>query len=109
TWINGSRIDARTQARAGDRLGLGRDGAVLVVERAVVGGVDVARLVRQEDVETLHAGDPRAVGVVARVAVSPAATPAQGHLDEPTMEVQADEAPTSEAPTAAVPAVVAPR
>jgi len=84
TWLNGARVEGRAQARAGDRLGLGRDGAVLVVQRALVDGVDVSLAAREEDQRTMVAGDPRAAGVVARVDVSPAARLAA--RDAPTRE-----------------------
>jgi predicted component of type VI protein secretion system len=83
TWLNGVRVEARTQLHAGDRLGLGRDGAVLVVQRALVGGVDVSRLSREEDMKTMVAGDARAKGAVARVEVAAEALPALGAADEP--------------------------
>jgi predicted component of type VI protein secretion system len=83
TWVNGVRVADRMQIRAGDRLGLGRDGAVLVVERAIVGGVDVSRRAREEDMKTMVAGDARAAGVVARVEVAAEALPALGEADEP--------------------------
>jgi pSer/pThr/pTyr-binding forkhead associated (FHA) protein len=83
TWVNGVRVTDRLQVRAGDKLGLGRDGAVLVVERAIVGGVDVSRRAREEDMKTMVAGDVRAAGVVARVEVAAEALPALGVADEP--------------------------
>jgi pSer/pThr/pTyr-binding forkhead associated (FHA) protein len=82
TWLNGDRVENRMQVRAGDRVGLGRDGAVLVVRSAVVGVVDVARLPREEDMRTMVAGDARARGVVARVEVSPDALLSLGAADE---------------------------
>jgi pSer/pThr/pTyr-binding forkhead associated (FHA) protein len=84
TWLNGVRIEGRTQARAGDRIGLGREGAVLVVQRAIVDGVDVSRRPHEEDQKTMVAGDPRAAGKVARVEVAVDALPALGYADEPT-------------------------
>ncbi len=107
TWLNGTRVVGRAQARAGDKLGLGREGAVLVVRRAVVADVDVSRLPREEDMNTMVAGDPRARGAVARVEVAPEALPALGVGDEPTTRAadetrrarpQAPQAPTVEAP-----------
>lgn len=83
TWVNGVRVAERMQIRAGDKLGLGRDGAVLVVQRALVGGVDVSRQAREEDMKTMVAGDARAAGVVARVEVAAEALPALGVADEP--------------------------
>ena len=75
TWLNGVRISNRAQLRTGDRIGLGREGAVLVVKRALVAGVDVAKAVRQEDQQTMIAGDARAAGAVARIDVAPHAVP----------------------------------
>jgi pSer/pThr/pTyr-binding forkhead associated (FHA) protein len=82
TWLNGQRVDGRVQVRAGDKVGLGRDGAVLVVRRAVVGVIDVTRLPREEDMRTMVAGDARARGVVARAEVAPDALPSLGAADE---------------------------
>jgi pSer/pThr/pTyr-binding forkhead associated (FHA) protein len=90
TWLNGERVETRTRARAGDRIGLGREGAVLVVNRAVVGGVDVSRLPREEDQQTMVAGDPRAAGKVARVEVAPEALPSLGAPVEPTTRAAND-------------------
>jgi hypothetical protein len=100
TWLNGERIGGRVQVRAGDRVGLGRDGAVLLVRSAVVGVVDVARLPREEDMRTMVAGDARARGVVARVDVAPDALPSLGVADEPaTRQVRPGDAtaPTRQA------------
>lgn len=82
TWLNGERVDGRVQVRAGDKVGLGRDGAVLVVRRAVVGVIDVTRLPREEDMRTMVAGDARARGVVARAEVAPDALPSLDASDE---------------------------
>ena len=90
TWLNGVRVESRAQLRAGDRIGLGRDGAVLVVQRALVGGVDVSRLARDEDVKTMIAGDARAAGAVARVEVASEALPALGAADEPATRAVGD-------------------
>ncbi len=99
TWVNGVRVTDRMQIRAGDRLGLGRDGAVLVVERAIVGGVDVSRRAREEDMKTMVAGDARAAGVVARVDVASEALPALGAEDEPpTRDVGDRTRPIPDAP-----------
>ena len=92
TWLNGVRIDARTRARAGDRLGLGREGAVLVVQSALVLGVDVSRVVPEEEKKTMVAGDPRAAGVVAKIEVAPDARPA-ARPDAPTKEAGSDAIP----------------
>jgi predicted component of type VI protein secretion system len=100
TWVNGERVNGRLQVRTGDKVGLGRDGAVLVVRSAVVGVIDVARLPREEDMRTMVAGDARARGVIAQVDVSPDAMPSLGAADEPaTRQVPARDAtaPTRQA------------
>jgi pSer/pThr/pTyr-binding forkhead associated (FHA) protein len=99
TWLNGVRIEGRTQARAGDRIGLGREGAVLVVHRALVDGVDVSRRPREEDQKTMVAGDPRAEGKVAHIEVALDALPSLGYADEPPTRAVDDRmhAPTGEA------------
>jgi predicted component of type VI protein secretion system len=103
TWLNGVRVESRSQLRTGDRLGLGRDGAVLVVQRATVGGVDVSRRAREEDMNTMLAGDARAVGaVVAHVEVAAEALPALGAADEPPTRA-IGEAARADAPKPAPP------
>ena len=57
---------------------------MLTVQRALVGGVDVASGSREEDMKTMVAGDPRAKGAVARVEVDAEALPSLGEDDEPT-------------------------
>lgn len=105
TWLNGVRVEERTQVRAGDRVGLGRDGAVLVVKRAVVAGTDVSRAPREEDTKTMVAGDARAAGAVARVEVAASAVPA---MDEATTRSIAGEPPPKPASTVPVVSVLAP-
>lgn len=101
TWLNGRRLAARTQLRAGDKLGLGREGAILTVQRALVAGVDVSRLAREEDMNTMVAGDARAAGAVARVEIASDALPALGAADEPPTGALAERAaPVVEAPPA---------
>jgi pSer/pThr/pTyr-binding forkhead associated (FHA) protein len=103
TWVNEERVDGRTQLRAGDRIGLGREGAVLVVRRAVVDGVDVARLPRVEDMKTMVAGDPRAAGAVARVEIAPEAAPAQRPVEPTTRAAnEAERAGDKSIPVASV-------
>ncbi len=99
TWLNGVRIEGRTQARAGDRIGLGREGAVLVVQRVLVDGVDVSRRPREEDQKTMVAGDPRAEGKIAHIEVALDALPSLGYADEPPTRAATDQmqAPTGEA------------
>lgn len=98
TWVNGERVAGRVQVRKGDKVGLGRDGAVLVVRSAVVGIIDVARLPREEDMRTMVAGDARARGVIARVDVAPDALPALGAADETNQAAGNDAtAPTRQA------------
>jgi predicted component of type VI protein secretion system len=97
TWVNGRRIAERTRLVVDDRIGLGREGAVLVLKRALLDGTDVS-LRREEDMKTMVAGDPRALGAVPRVEVAHEALPALGVADEPPT---AGMAPTREV-TAAV-------
>jgi predicted component of type VI protein secretion system len=100
TWLNGERVSGRVQVRTGDKVGLGRDGAVLVVRSAVVGVIDVARLPREEDMRTMVAGDARARGAIAHVEVAHDALPSLGIADEsPTRQVPANDAtaPTRQA------------
>jgi len=100
TWLNGERVSGRVQVRTGDKVGLGRDGAVLIVRSAVVGVIDVARLPREEDMRTMVAGDARARGAIAHVEVAPDALPSLGIADEPpTRQVAAHDAtaPTRQA------------
>ena len=100
TWLNGNRVDGRVQVRAGDKVGLGRDGAVLVVRRAVVGVIDVTRLPREEDMHTMVAGDARARGAIARVEVAPDALPSLGAADETRQAANDGTAPTRQAAVA---------
>lgn len=87
TWLNGVRCSGATRVLAGDELSLGREGAGFVLIRAVLDGRDIS-VDDEEDEKTLVAGDPRAMRIAARVAVSPSALP------EPPEVSDDPEAPT---------------
>ena len=108
TWLNGERVTSRTRVRAGDRIGLGRDGAVLLLQRALVDGADVSRRASEDEMKTMVAGDPRALGAVARVEVAAEALPSLGVADEPaTRDIdetgQVDPPPARPAPPRPLP------
>ena len=87
TWLNGVRCSGATRVIAGDELSFGREGASFVLIRAMLDGRDVS-VDGEEDEKTLVAGDPRAMRIAARVAVSPSALP------EPPEVTAEPEAPT---------------
>ena len=55
TFLNGTPVGADTRLRRDDRIGLGRDGAVLVVRAAEIGAQDL--LEDESDLRTIPAGD----------------------------------------------------
>jgi pSer/pThr/pTyr-binding forkhead associated (FHA) protein len=97
TFLNGERLAERRSVRPGDVIQIGHEGPRLTLLLATVDGRDVAGSLTGEDQQTMLAGDPRAAGMQARIAVSEeAAAPEAPAAD-------AGEAPTRES-TAPMPA-----
>lgn len=68
TYLNGSPVGAETRLRRDDRVGLGRDGAVLVVRAAEIGPRDL--LEDEADLRTIEAGDDGSPTIEAQVSVA---------------------------------------
>lgn len=79
TWLNGVQCRRAMPIAAGDEFSLGRDGAKFKVIGATHRGED---LFADDDQKTLVAGDPRALRVAARIAVSPDALPSPPEAPE---------------------------
>ncbi len=98
TFLSDRKINQTTRAFVGDVVRVGQEGPAFQIVSAELDGVDIATDLADANVKTLIVGDPRAEGVVARVAVGPGASE---RLEEP--RTKEAEPPTREAPRRDIP------